>query len=249
MSQRFGYDFSEVRVRDDAQAAQSASEVNAQAYTVGHDVVFGSGQFSPETGAGRRLIAHELAHVVQQASGVCRNVIQRRAGCSAAQETTITDDHARARDMLSRAVAAVSGYDGTTPAKVFNALRTHFHGATSNAFATWINVNLRFLQGTSLLAGYECFTGGLLERGWACRGPNELATTFWCVPGVDIRLCPVYFTHGTGTRSTTMIHEWVHKYGCNFDLGYEHEAGYAGHGTVRQLLNADSFANFVRDVS
>ena len=66
MGQRFGHDFSRVRVHADAAAEQSAREVNAHAYTVGHDMVFGTGRFAPETHEGRRLIAHELTHVVQQ---------------------------------------------------------------------------------------------------------------------------------------------------------------------------------------
>jgi Domain of unknown function (DUF4157) len=66
MEQRFGHDFSTVRVHIGAAAAQSASDVNARAYTVGPNVVFGAGQFAPETNEGRRLLAHELTHVVQQ---------------------------------------------------------------------------------------------------------------------------------------------------------------------------------------
>jgi hypothetical protein len=66
MQQRFGHDFSRVRVHCGAAAEQSAREVNAHAYTVGHHVVFGSGQFAPTTPGGRRLLAHELTHVVQQ---------------------------------------------------------------------------------------------------------------------------------------------------------------------------------------
>lgn len=66
MEPRFGHDFSNVRVLTDGQAAQSARTVNALAYTVGAKVVFGAGQYSPATEAGNRLLAHELAHVVQQ---------------------------------------------------------------------------------------------------------------------------------------------------------------------------------------
>jgi hypothetical protein len=55
-----------VRVHADAVAEQSARDVNAHAYTIGNNVVFGAGQFAPETRQGRRLIAHELVHVVQQ---------------------------------------------------------------------------------------------------------------------------------------------------------------------------------------
>jgi hypothetical protein len=63
---RFGQDFSQVRVHTGAQEAESARAVNARAYTVGRDVVFGAGQYAPETTAGQRLLAHELTHVVQQ---------------------------------------------------------------------------------------------------------------------------------------------------------------------------------------
>ena len=63
---RFGHDFSKVRIHAGARAAASARAVSAQAYTVGNDVVFGTGQYSPDSDTGRKLLAHELAHVVQQ---------------------------------------------------------------------------------------------------------------------------------------------------------------------------------------
>jgi|GEM_PF-2506444 len=65
---RFGHDFSEVRVHLGGAAEHSARDVNANAYTVGHDIVFGEGRFAPGTQEGRRLISHELTHVVQQSS-------------------------------------------------------------------------------------------------------------------------------------------------------------------------------------
>lgn len=69
MGQRFGHDFSRVRVHSDAAAEQSAREVNAKAYTVGHNIVFAAGRFAPQSNTGRRLLAHELTHVVQQNLG------------------------------------------------------------------------------------------------------------------------------------------------------------------------------------
>lgn len=66
MEPRFGRDFSGVRVHDDTEAAASAGAVNARAYTVGRDVVFGAGEYSPTEESGKRLLAHELAHAVQQ---------------------------------------------------------------------------------------------------------------------------------------------------------------------------------------
>jgi len=66
MEARFGYDFSSVRVHDDARAAATAADVDAAAFTVGEDVVFAAGRFDPSSPEGRHLLAHELAHVVQQ---------------------------------------------------------------------------------------------------------------------------------------------------------------------------------------
>jgi hypothetical protein len=66
MEQHFHYDFSRVRVHRDAAAEASAQQLNANAYTVGDDIAFAPGTFSPATPQGRRLIAHELTHVVQQ---------------------------------------------------------------------------------------------------------------------------------------------------------------------------------------
>jgi Domain of unknown function (DUF4157) len=63
---RFGRDFSRVRIHTDAKAAESARVVQALAYTVGSDVVFAADRYSPGTAAGRRLLAHELTHVLQQ---------------------------------------------------------------------------------------------------------------------------------------------------------------------------------------
>lgn len=66
MESRFGHDFSQVRVHLGDNAERSAREVYAHAYTIGQNIVFGAGQFAPETHQGRRLVAHELTHVVQQ---------------------------------------------------------------------------------------------------------------------------------------------------------------------------------------
>ncbi|TAK06752.1 MAG: DUF4157 domain-containing protein [Candidatus Manganitrophaceae bacterium] len=77
METRFGHDFSGVRVHADAKASDSARQIAALAYTAGNDIVFAAGRYEPATAAGRHLLAHELAHVVQQTGGASRT-IQRR---------------------------------------------------------------------------------------------------------------------------------------------------------------------------
>lgn len=69
MESRLGHDFGDVRVHTDDGAAASAKSVGAQAYTVGNDVVFGSGRYDPGSAAGKKTLAHELTHVVQQKAG------------------------------------------------------------------------------------------------------------------------------------------------------------------------------------
>lgn len=68
MENRFGRDFTNVRVHTDGEAAQSASDVAAKAYTVGENIVFGQGQYQPQSYEGKHLIAHELAHTLQQST-------------------------------------------------------------------------------------------------------------------------------------------------------------------------------------
>jgi Domain of unknown function (DUF4157) len=69
MEPQLGYDFSGVRVHTDTPAAQSAQAIAANAYTAGDHIVFGAGRFDPWSASGQRLVAHELAHVIQQADG------------------------------------------------------------------------------------------------------------------------------------------------------------------------------------
>jgi hypothetical protein len=64
---RFGHDFSNVRIHSDTNAINSAQALNAQAYSVGLNIVFGAGKYSPKTSPGKHLLAHELTHVLQQA--------------------------------------------------------------------------------------------------------------------------------------------------------------------------------------
>lgn len=76
---RFGRDFSGVRVHTDRRAAESARAVQARAFTWGRDIVFGEGEYEPSGGAGKRLLAHELTHVVQQSAASPRERLLQRA--------------------------------------------------------------------------------------------------------------------------------------------------------------------------
>jgi hypothetical protein len=97
---RFGHGFGKVRVHADADAAESARTVNAVAYTVGNDIVFGAGGYAPRTSKGRHLLAHELTHVLQQ------------GGAAAAPELQLGD---RETQPVARALQRQSTLPGTSP--------------------------------------------------------------------------------------------------------------------------------------
>lgn len=114
----FGADFSGVRIHSDGKAGKSARDLNARAYTVGSDVVFAEGEYQPHTSEGKRLLAHELAHVVQQDVGP---VMVQRA-------VALTDDDFKAlAAQLHDAIYQV----GTDEESIFDALQKLEKDATA----------------------------------------------------------------------------------------------------------------------
>jgi hypothetical protein len=78
MESRFGYDFRNVQIHNDLRAHESSSDINALAYTHQNHIAFGAGQYQPGTEEGKKLLAHELTHVVQQSGGINKKTIQRK---------------------------------------------------------------------------------------------------------------------------------------------------------------------------
>jgi hypothetical protein len=100
MSSAFGYDFSGVRVHTDSRAGELSSQLNARAFTIGSNVAFASGEYQPGTLIGDALIAHELAHVVQQGGGKSANGVMSK-------DAALADDSSLEHDADHSAVAAV----------------------------------------------------------------------------------------------------------------------------------------------
>ncbi|GAB4211024.1 MAG: hypothetical protein OHK0022_45080 [Roseiflexaceae bacterium] len=75
---RFGHDFSQIRIHADSHAADTAKSLNARAFTVGTDIAFDAGEYQPGTSSGRHLLAHELTHTIQQTGGVATKRVQRK---------------------------------------------------------------------------------------------------------------------------------------------------------------------------
>lgn len=125
---RFGYDFSQVRAHTDAKAAESARAVNALAYTVGRGVVFGAGQYVPTTAEGRKLLAHELTHVVQQwnRSYSAHPITIQRQIAPQVRRPPFDDLPAKLRSVLEASFSAskFGCAGGTDAASCFNRLDT-----------------------------------------------------------------------------------------------------------------------------
>jgi Domain of unknown function (DUF4157) len=108
MERHFGRDFGQVRIHTGARAAEAAAGQGAEAFTTGRDVVFAAGRYQPGTAAGRGLLAHELTHVVQQASGVSAGLSGHRGDTHEREADRAAGDAASARRVVARG--------GTAPA-------------------------------------------------------------------------------------------------------------------------------------
>ena len=170
MEPRFGHDFSRVRVHTDAKAAESAKAVNALAYTAGSNIVFANAQYEPQNLVGRRLLSHELAHVVQQqgAEKVRRKRESwRENGCEASTDAIPTK--------IFRQVAP-SPVARRTAVQIFGnpAAVPPVPGMTLSEFRTYTQLQSDWFVEPSLAAGMKRdFLWSLLLR--AEEGPHILA--------------------------------------------------------------------------
>jgi hypothetical protein len=214
MEQRFGHDFSRVRVHADADAGRSAQDVDALVYTVGPELVFGAGRFAPHTHEGRRLLAHELAHVVQQAAAPAR--VQRQPAKTPKVVAPVNPGPTQQKmiDAARRAAAVrtqvamfrASGTEGTQ----------HFLDAKRLAQIKfdWPDPNMEQIGG--VLAGMG---GGLVtvDVKVAGAGDPECGTRSGYVRGhaPPIVLCPGFFKDPADNegRIRTLIHEMAHVKG------------------------------------
>jgi hypothetical protein len=121
---RFGHDFRQVRVHTDAKAAKAALAVNARAFTMGQDVVFGQGEYSPRTTNGQRLLAHEMTHVIQQGHGLAYSLPSSHPAKSALSGTILRKVGAELNydQIVAQIHKAISGW-GTDEEAVYLALQ------------------------------------------------------------------------------------------------------------------------------
>ncbi|MGB7924022.1 MAG: DUF4157 domain-containing protein [Pyrinomonadaceae bacterium] len=259
MESRFGHDFSHVRVHTGTQAAQSARAVDALAYTLGSNVVFGAGQYAPATSEGRRLLAHELTHVAQQAGGAPVDTVRRAtiSGCNKAAKDCIERAIPKADADLDTALGLMRAKPITDHVK--NALWMAFRNDSDDTIKL-VTQNLTSIKGKINGSSFGCQPATHKSCG---------ETGYGFVPGDQtdrsIYLCmPTFCNLDMPSQSKGLIHEATHRYLGLADRGYfampgcvetahpaspgfaqDEKSGTAGDNPVFRLENADAYACFV----
>ena len=168
---RFGHDFSRVRVHSNEAAAQSAREVNAHAYTVGRNIVFGDNRFAPDTYEGRRLLSHELTHVVQQSGR--HDVIQRSPVPGTGETSDVKAARARGRAIAKR-IRNHTKVSKEVRAKI-NSELTHLQGAAKEAYLEEVRPALMAfteieMPAMQMIPPPPSIAADPFAPGWYCRG-------------------------------------------------------------------------------
>lgn len=253
---RFGTNFGQVRVHTDAQSATLADSLHARAFTVGSDIVFAKGEYSPGNTESRRLMAHELTHVLQQtrhgtSSGAAQRLQRKGANpdCTAAEVTDIHQAIDNAAGWVNKALPQL-----TIPVsdKVKRSLRANF-GATQGVEANAPMIKQRLEAGRNEMQTMP----------YRCRDAADAT----CAAGH----CG-YATGGAGNHQATICsnatlsgQHWIFQAGCvlheafharfsnmvddSYSGWFGHSSSTAGYPGASPLLNADSYTKLAMDLS
>jgi len=244
---RMGGDFGDVRIHTGTKADRAARSINAEAFTVGRDVAFRSGAYRPATTTGKRLLAHELTHVVQQTGDrPARSDTASRARAGAVvqrveyvdcdtkkwDESKIESAIGEAKSMVKAAINALE--------KNTDELVTHEREALQNHFSVEDDLKSKVKK------RYQSIRESLDDKRIVCRdscSTDEEETDDNVVvdecgraktPGRTIYLCPA--VDGGCDPAATLLHEAAHNEG-------------AGHGEDGPYDNAYAFEDFAKAVA
>ena len=260
MSKQFGHDFGNIAIHTDSRAIESARAVNANAYTVGNHLVFGAGRYSPNTHTGKQLLAHELAHVLQQNSdGSAASLIQRQQstgwhptfqGCSPAQDRRLDFQITFARTRVEQTISDLQDFLTEEPSRIRIITRTesgllrHF-GTSEPAYVKRIITGLGKIL-ARLRKG---------SQNWRCADATQCEkicgdVPFACAaPGIPVTFCPPHFEEGDGYGTMILIHETGHQAGFAFHTYDPIAARTAMQPKDIAITSTDSFASLVDDLS
>jgi hypothetical protein len=254
---RLGRDFSSVRLHTDSYAARKSNELNAEAFTIGRDIFFNAGRYNQTSTDGKRLLTHELTHVVQQSNQprLQRLVRTSSVACPAGQNPHSADRRASA--LLDRAMNLIDSAIAERPANpahadvvaVGNAMHTAFRLNPANndnwtLAAPHFGLPLirRRLEIGKNYIDSVVLTVNCVAAAAACALPcgacNCAAGNAWSCPGggPQIVLCPTFWDPAVNQRARTWMHEVFH---INFAFITGHAAGQS------RRTNAICYAQFV----
>ena len=241
---RFGHDFSSVRIHDNAAASAAAQSINARAFTLGRDIAFAPGEYAPRTVQGRRLIAHELAHVVQQTRTPTAFRVMRQsfAGCDKGT-TGVAGPNKRlleARDDANvKAMIARDNLKSLDP-RTIQLLDRHFHCPSSSQINA-IAATLDKIYTTTYSIDARCVSASnsLCRGGFIAEHDASTSTTTFC---------PSTFTSKSPGYDLTGVFLW----GAGIDNGLDRacQIGTSCYDDFTvpasdMLKHADAFAGFV----
>lgn len=197
---RFGRDLSGVRLHLGDAAGAAAAKVNARAFTLGHDIAFAQGEFNPETRAGRHLLAHELAHVVQQKSGSSPVIRRATIGAGATPKfsdstTSIVPDEDLERVNEAMAIIDDLASKPASFSECHDQFKTLCPGGTSGTLASvWRNATI-----------------------WRISTADENVRAKGKTNGTDIAYTQTGYDQGAEGLAGTLLHEAGHNCGIPGD--------------------------------
>jgi hypothetical protein len=255
---RFGYDFGSVRVHTYAEANRMAKAINAQAFTIGHDIAFAPGQYSPETEDGKRLLAHEFTHVVQQNTRMPILQLQVFRDCTPTMVGQASQNQAAIDNMVELAMQDAHTWAGNavtalTAIQAGNAsvqqqadLQAHFGILTAAQIGTLLTrfrtMHNRLSNRTLII----CNSAG----SFYCRPPRSWCAYTVCpTTGGYTHLCRPFFVSPPGCtepdRISIMLHEAARSVGaCQPDV----EPG-PGYPPANAISNVYSYSGYSRAVA
>ena len=262
---RFGYNVGQVRIHTDARAAESARAVNALAYAVVDHIVFGAGQYAPQTSEGASLLAHELAHTVQSMGTQGPQVARQTPPSSGTPSTPtsekdlIDDAYGRASLLVIDAKARINRLrDLVSAGKLDQATKEDAH--TLAAAQNWLHIDAiarqaEFIQ--TLTRVTELMTRNITAANNPVRHPSPdpcatLSSFAWSTPGDPndrITYCDSFFKKGPQCRRNVVIHERFHLAGAHHGEDPSGKATTQALRTTAEALDsADDLMDLVKDV-
>jgi hypothetical protein len=244
MEQRFGRTFGDVRIHDDNGAAQASLAVRARAFTVGSRIVFAAGEFRPDTSAGRHLLAHELAHTMQQSSaGASALSLQRTTypNCTEAQVSGMVqpakDQAVADLDSVLSALDAKPLSDDTKAA-LFLAFRNDDEPTADSVKETLKKIRTG-LDSDSLYCDQpddeSTLSGLVTPNAFRCINGRLGYTT----PLFNIHLCMAFWPKASAVlRLQNLIHEGAHAF--DYEIG---DAGYFSYNTCAETATTEKLTS------